>query len=69
MSKITFSAKEIKALQKNQNVHRVSDRSITYTEEFKTRFIDDYLAGKLPRQIFVEKRQPVDGKNPMKRMG
>ncbi|WP_433742493.1 IS3 family transposase [Falsibacillus pallidus] len=54
MSKITFSSKEIKTLQKNPNVQQVSEKSITYTEEFKSRFIDEYQAGKLPRQIFEE---------------
>lgn len=54
MSKITFSSKEIKVLQKNPNIQRVSERSITYTDSFKSRFMDEYLAGKLPRQIFDE---------------
>ncbi|PFJ15407.1 transposase [Bacillus cereus] len=54
MSKIIFSTKEIKKLQNNSNVQRVSERAITYTESFKSRFIDEYLAGKLPRQIFIE---------------
>lgn len=52
MSKIIFSTKEIKTLQKNSNVQRVSERAITYTDSFKNRFMDEYLAGKLPRQIF-----------------
>ncbi|MGN8842488.1 IS3 family transposase [Niallia sp. HCP3S3_B10] len=54
MSKITFTAKEIKTLQKNPNVQRISERSITYTDSFKNKFMDEYLAGKLPRQIFGE---------------
>ena len=54
MSKITFSTKEIKTLQKNPNIQRVSERAITYTDAFKNRFIDEYLAGKLPRKIFEE---------------
>ncbi|MDF1511493.1 MULTISPECIES: IS3 family transposase [Bacillaceae] len=54
MSKITFSAKEIKALQQNPNVQRVSEKAITYTDTFKNRFMDEYLSGKLPRQIFME---------------
>ena len=54
MSKITFSTKEIKTLQKNPNIQRVSERAITYTDAFKNRFIDEYLAGKLPREIFEE---------------
>ncbi|WP_335870950.1 IS3 family transposase [Bacillus sp. 2205SS5-2] len=54
MSKIKFSAKEIKTLQKNPNVQRSSMKSITYTDAFKKKFLDDYLTGKLPRQIFTE---------------
>lgn len=54
MSKITFTTKEIKTLQKNPNVQRISERSITYTDTFKNKFMDEYLAGKLPRQIFSE---------------
>jgi putative transposase len=54
MSKITFSAKEIKILQQNPNVQRVSSLAITYTDDFKNKFMDAYLAGKLPRQIFEE---------------
>ncbi|WP_110926264.1 IS3 family transposase [Bacillus massiliglaciei] len=54
MSKSTFSAKEIKALQQNPNVQRVSEKAITYTDTFKNRFMDEYLSGKLPRQIFME---------------
>ncbi|MDR4945726.1 IS3 family transposase [Neobacillus cucumis] len=54
MSKITFSTKEIKILQKNPNVQRVSSLAITYTDDFKNRFMDEYLAGKLPREIFEE---------------
>ncbi|MBM7647075.1 transposase InsO family protein [Scopulibacillus daqui] len=60
MTKITFSTKEIKTLQRNPNVQRVSERAITYTESFKNRFIDEYLMGKLPRQIFIENGFDVD---------
>ena len=60
MSKITFSTKEINTLQNNPNVQRVSEKAITYTDEFKNRFIDDYQAGKLPRQIFEENDFDVD---------
>ncbi|MDF1512032.1 hypothetical protein PZE06_28710 [Robertmurraya sp. DFI.2.37] len=41
MSKITFSAKENKALQQNPNVQRVSEKAITYTDTFKNRFMDE----------------------------
>ncbi|WP_066371437.1 IS3 family transposase [Neobacillus fumarioli] len=60
MSKITFSTKEINILQKNPNVQRVSEKSITYTDDFKNRFIDEYQAGKSPRQIFEENGFDVD---------
>ena len=46
MSKILFSPKQIKQLQKNPNVQRVSERTITYTDAFKSKFIDEYFAGK-----------------------
>ena len=54
MSKIKFTDKEIKLLQKNPNVQRVSSLAITYTDDFKNKFMDEYLSGKLPRQIFEE---------------
>lgn len=60
MSKITFSSKEIKLLQKNPNIQRVSEQSITYTDAFKNKFMDEYLIGKLPRQIFIENGFDVD---------
>jgi putative transposase len=60
MSKITFTDKEVKQLQQNPNVQRVSNLAITYTDDFKNKFIDEYLAGKLPRQIFEENGFNVD---------
>lgn len=54
MSKIIFTKQEIKTLQNNTNVVRVNERSITYTDAFKHKFLDAYLAGKLPRHIFEE---------------
>lgn len=54
MSKVTFTDQDIKILQNNPHVQRVSQVAITYTDEFKQTFIDEYLAGKLPRQIFEE---------------
>lgn len=54
MSKIIFTKQEIETLQNNTNVARVSERAITYTDAFKHKFLDAYLAGKLPRHIFEE---------------
>lgn len=52
MSKLTFSEKDIETLSKNPSVLRVSDKSITYSDDFKRYFIEEYLQGKLPRVIF-----------------
>lgn len=55
LSKIIFSKTDIAILEKNQNVTRVSEKSITYTDEFKRAFIEEYLkGGKSPRTIFSE---------------
>lgn len=54
MSKVTFTDQDIKILQNNPHVQRVSQVAITYTDTFKQLFIDEYLAGKLPRRIFEE---------------
>lgn len=54
MSKILFTEKDIKKLEKNKNVHKVSELSITYDYAFKILFINEYMSGKLPRQIFEE---------------
>lgn len=52
MSKITFSEEQIELLKQNPYVKRVSSKSITYTDEFKRLFIEEYLRGNLPRIIF-----------------
>jgi len=55
LSKNIFSKTDIAILEKNQNVTRVSEKSITYTDEFKRAFIEAYLKGeKSPRTIFSE---------------
>ncbi|MGO4111658.1 HTH domain-containing protein, partial [Paenibacillus sp. YAF4_2] len=52
MSKKRFSKIECEGLSKNKNVLKVSEKAITYADEFKQRFIDQYLGGKTPREIF-----------------
>lgn len=54
MSKVLFSENDIVKLQNNPNVINVSSKSITYSDEFKRLFIEEYLKGKLPRDIFME---------------
>lgn len=60
MSKQLFSAEQIEQLQKNPYVLKVSERTITYADAFKSQFIDEYLAGKTPRQIFEKYEFDID---------
>ena len=52
MSKKTFSSAQIKKLSKNKYVKNITEKGITYTNEFKMHFIAEYEIGKTPRQIF-----------------
>lgn len=54
MSKQLYSNSEMKQLEANPNVIRVSDRSITYHPHFKKVAIREYQNGKFPTQIFEE---------------
>ncbi|OOM14257.1 hypothetical protein CLOSAC_11300 [Clostridium saccharobutylicum] len=54
MSKILFTKEDTINLEKNINILRVSERSITYTDEFKRLFIEEYMSGKLTREIFAK---------------
>ncbi|MFD0698746.1 IS3 family transposase [Paenibacillus sp. GCM10027628] len=54
MSKKIFSEKDQMNLSTNKYVIRISDKAITYADEFKQVFIDQYLAGKPPREIFED---------------
>ena len=60
MSRLTFSEKDRKALSENSNVLRVSNKSITYSDDFKRHFIEEYFQGKLPRVIFEEAGFDID---------
>ncbi len=54
MNKKLLTDKEIKILKTNPYVKEVSTKAVTYTEEFKRIFIEEYEKGKLPRAIFEE---------------
>ena len=54
MSNKIFTEEEIAILSKNKYVKKVSNKGITYTDEFKRIFIVENNNGKLPRQIFEE---------------
>ena len=49
-----FTKEDIKKLENNKNVLKVSEHSISYNYEFKLLFINEYLSAKLPRQIYAE---------------
>lgn len=54
MSKKLFSNKDIEILSKNKYVKKVSEKGITYTDEFKRLFIAENEKDKFPRDIFAE---------------
>ena len=49
MSKKLFSSKDIEILSKNKYVKKVSEKGITYTDEFKRLFIAENEKGKFRR--------------------
>lgn len=54
MSKKTFTVEEVELLSKNKYVQSVSEKSITYSNEFKIHFIAESKKGKTSRLIFEE---------------
>jgi len=54
MSNKIFTEEEIQLLSKNSYVKKISEKGITYTDEFKRIFIVKNEKGKLPRVIFEE---------------
>lgn len=49
-----FTDEQVKILKANPNVKNVSNKAITYTDQFKEHFVNEYNKGKLPRMIFEE---------------
>ena len=54
MGKNYFTPEQVEQLKKNKYVKHVSEKAITYTEEFKEFFMLEYNSGKLPSQILTE---------------
>ncbi len=54
MTKRLLTKKEQEQLKRNPNVVAVSEKAITYTDEFKRHFIVENENGRLPREIFEE---------------
>ncbi|RCW52006.1 HTH domain-containing protein [Paenibacillus prosopidis] len=52
MSKKHFNEADREHLSRNKHVLRISDKAITYSDEFKQLFIDQYITGRSPREIF-----------------
>lgn len=60
MSKKIFSDSEIKDLSTNKYVKNVTEKGITYTNEFKLLFVAEYEMGKTSRQIFENAGFDID---------
>lgn len=54
MSKRIFSLEEIDVLSQNKYVKNISEKAITYTEEFKQIFISERQKGTFAKEIFLE---------------
>lgn len=52
MSQKKFTEKEIKILNKNPYVKKVSEKAITYHDEFKRLLVLQLNEGKTPRMVF-----------------
>ena len=49
-----LSEEERKILLKNPYIRDVNGKRVSYSDEFKLHFIEEYKAGKWPQQIFRE---------------
>jgi len=54
MSNKIFTVTEIEILAQNQYIRSISEKAITYTDEFKRKFIAENEQGKNPREIFED---------------
>ena len=54
MSKLTFTTEQIKILKTNPYVKNASEKSITYSDEFKRHFVSESLNSKTAKQIFID---------------
>lgn len=54
MSKLTFTPEQINVLEANPYVKNVTEKSITYSDEFKRHFVSESLDSKTAKQIFSE---------------
>ncbi|MGG4346429.1 HTH domain-containing protein, partial [Paenibacillus lautus] len=50
----SFTEKEIQLLEENPNIHRVTEKNITYSPTFKVAAVQAYQAGQTPLEIFLK---------------
>lgn len=60
MSQKRFNEKEINQLKKNPYVKKVSEKSITYTDEFKRLLVLQLEEAKTPRMVFEQEGFDVE---------
>lgn len=54
MGKNYFTEEQQEQLRCNPYIEKVSEKSITYTKDFKERFTDEYNSEKIPSQILAD---------------
>ena len=54
MNKNSFSEEEIEKLSENKYVKHITNKTISFTREFKEHFIKESKTGKGPTRIFIE---------------
>lgn len=54
MSKKTFNEEELNILHQNPFTFKVTHNTLSFTKEFKELFLEEYNAGKVPRQILID---------------
>lgn len=54
MSEHLFTKDQVKELKRNINVLAVNQLAITYTFDFKLKYMEEYIKGRLPIKIFEE---------------
>lgn len=52
MSKLIFSKEDINKLKDNPYILNITEKAITYADEFKEKFIESYNKGTTPTEIF-----------------
>ena len=54
MGKRKLTQQDKEELRKNEFVLNVTEKRITYSMDFKNRFVEEYYAGKKPKKIFID---------------